>query len=130
MGGGDREGDDDAGDHHNAGRLVRLGHLAQSALELGAVLVDQGVKNAHEEEVAVDDDVDDDAIPPDLAGHRHYLVALGAELTFPNIHERGGGIPAGRDYYIKAARYFSDKDVAKAIAVLEQMAEERSGGGA
>ena len=54
-------------------------------------------------------------------------MALGHELGFPNIHERGGGIPAGRDYYIKAARYFSDADVAKAIDVLEQMAAERSG---
>jgi hypothetical protein len=82
-----------------------------------------------EDTPTTDDDVDDHSIPPEIiemGGQRHYLVALAAELGFPNIHDRGGGIPAGRHYYEKAARYFSDKDVARAITILETMAQERS----
>jgi hypothetical protein len=65
-------------------------------------------------------------IPPEFTGERHYVVALGCELGFPNVTWKGGGIPAGEHYYLQAARYFSDKDIAKAIVALEALAAERS----
>jgi len=72
------------------------------------------------------DDVDEEAIPPELTGQRHYLVALGAELGFPNISDGGVGIPAGQHYYLAAARTFKDADIDKATGALEALASQRS----
>jgi len=65
---------------------------------------------------------DADAIPPEFTGQRHLVVALGLELDFPNVTWPGGGIPAGRHWYEQAARYFSDADIEKAVAILEATA--------
>jgi len=68
----------------------------------------------------------DDTIPEEFTGQRHLVVALGLELGFPNVTWPSNGtgrptdgIPAGRFHYEQAARYFSDADVEKAVAVLE-----------
>ena len=73
------------------------------------------------------DGADEEVIPPEFTGKQHYVVALGIELDFPNIHDRGGGIPAGRRYYLAAARTFSDADIEKAVVALEAVAAERRG---
>lgn len=70
---------------------------------------------------------DDDAISPEFTGKRHYVVALGLELDFPNVCWPGGGIPAGRYYYLQAAHFFSDADIEKAVTALEATAAGRRG---
>lgn len=71
----------------------------------------------------------DDAVPPELTGQRHYLVALGASLGFPRITwptpngpRPADGIPGDRFHYEQAARLFTDADIEKAVAALEGMA--------
>lgn len=72
-------------------------------------------------------DDDDAAVPPDLADKRHLVVALGIEVDSPNIGWPGGGIPAGKRWYVQAARFFSDTDIDKAVAVLEELVAARKG---
>lgn len=77
----------------------------------------------------------DDSVPLEFTGRRHYLVALGLELGFPRVvwpsngpGRDPDGVPAGKFYYEQATRFFPDADIEKAVAALEALAAERSGG--